>query len=123
MHLVSLRPHSSQMPVHISPSNLHSASTTLVNNWGAEHSCFVQIAHQRGISDEEITTRVLAVFPDLFPGGKSPEERKRAVEGRVAIWTSKWADQKTGEFLMRHDIRWWEPCSQNLLGMAHVCTT
>ena len=94
------------MPVDITPSDLHLASTSLVNNWSTEHSCFVQITHRRGLAAEEIATQVLTVFPDLFPGGKSPDERKRAVEGRVAIWISKWADDAVGKFQVMVDDGW-----------------
>lgn len=57
----------------------------------------MQLLHRSGIDDEENSIRVLATFSDLFPGAKTPVNRERAVRGRVAIWTSKWADDKIRE--------------------------
>ncbi len=57
----------------------------------------MQVLHRNGVENEEIATRILATFPDVLPGGRSSVERERAVRGRVAIWTSKWADDKAGK--------------------------
>ncbi|KAI9870512.1 MAG: hypothetical protein M1830_004141 [Pleopsidium flavum] len=81
----------------IGGSNNQAPGPDLTNNWGNEHSAFVQVLHRNGVPDEDIAARVPTTFPEVLPRRKSHVERGHAVCGRVAIWTSKWADDKAGD--------------------------
>ena len=78
-------------PVLMQCAKSGAGTSTDESSFGEEHILFIQYLHSKGVTNDRIATRLRKTFPNLLDS--LPEQRRVvAVRGKVAVYSSKWAD-------------------------------
>ncbi|MCJ1299737.1 hypothetical protein MMC08_002530 [Hypocenomyce scalaris] len=80
-------------------------TSTDESSFGEEHILFIQYLHSKGVTNDRIATRLRKTFPNLLDS--LPEQRRVvAVRGKVAVYSSKWADSVGSDKAKVNTYRW-----------------
>lgn len=71
---------------------------------------YIRYLHESGISDAEILERIRTTFADklIVASGVSEDRQKKDLKGKVAVYTSRYADIEA----RKSSVTIWIPCKR-----------